>query len=61
LADLAAVLDAIDPDLALPPEALRWKRGHTDGPRPVRLPAGWLDLVDDPTPPAGAEVLISGG
>jgi nifR3 family TIM-barrel protein len=61
LADLAAVLDAIDAELALPPEARRWKRGHTDGPRPVRLPEGWLRLVDDPTPPAGAEVLVSGG
>jgi nifR3 family TIM-barrel protein len=59
--ELAAILDAVDPDLALPPEALRWKRGHTDGPRPVRLPEGWLKLVDDPTPPAGAEILISGG
>ena len=61
VAELAAVLDGIDPDLALPLEALRWKRGHTDGPRPVRLPDGWLKLVDDPTPPAGAEILISGG
>jgi nifR3 family TIM-barrel protein len=61
LAELAAVLDAIDPTLALPPEAVRWKRGHTDGPRPVRLPDGWLRLVDDPTPPAGADVLVSGG
>ncbi len=61
LAELAALLAAIDPDLPLPPEAVRWKRGHTDGPRPVRLPDGWLRLVDDPTPPAGAEILISGG
>jgi nifR3 family TIM-barrel protein len=61
LAGLAAVLDGTDPDLALPPEAVRWKRGHTDGPRPVRLPEGWLRLVDDPTPPAGAEILVSGG
>jgi nifR3 family TIM-barrel protein len=61
LAGLAAVLDGIDAGLALPPEARRWKRGHTDGPRPVRLPQGWLGLVDDPTPPAGAEVLVSGG
>jgi nifR3 family TIM-barrel protein len=59
--DLAAVLAGIDPTLPLPPEALRWKRGHTDGPRPVRLPDGWLRLVDDPTPPVGAEILISGG
>ena len=61
LAELGSVLDALDPTLPLPPEALRWKRGHTDGPRPVRLPDGWLRLVDDPTPPAGAEVLVSGG
>jgi hypothetical protein len=36
-------------------------RGHTDGPHPVTLPDGWLDLVDDPTPPPGAELLVSGG
>jgi nifR3 family TIM-barrel protein len=61
VAELAAILESIDADLALPPEAVRWRRGHTDGPRPVRLPDGWLRLVDDPTPPAGAEILISGG
>src|SRR5688572_6868100 len=61
LAELATILDGVDPSLTLPSEALRWKRGHTDGPRPVRLPDGWLRLVDDPTPPAGAEILISGG
>jgi nifR3 family TIM-barrel protein len=61
LPELGAVLDRIDPGLALPPEAVRMRRGHTDGPRPVRLPDGWLRLVDDPTPPAGAEILISGG
>jgi nifR3 family TIM-barrel protein len=61
LAQLAEILESIDPELPLPPEALRWKRGHTDGPRPVRLPDGWLRLIDDPTPPAGAEILISGG
>ena len=27
----------------------------------VTLPDGWLDLVDDPTPPAGADLLHSGG
>ena len=41
LAELAAVLDRIDPELPLPSEAVRWRRGHTDGPRPVRLPDGW--------------------
>ena len=61
VAELDGVLGGIDADLALPPEAVRMRRGHTDGPRPVRLPDGWLRLVDDPTPPAGAEILISGG
>jgi tRNA-dihydrouridine synthase len=61
VAELAGVLDGIDSDLPLPPEAVRMRRGHTDGPRPVRLPDGWLRLVDDPTPPVGAEILISGG
>jgi len=61
LGELASVLDAVDPTLTLPAEAVRWKRGHTDGPRPVRLPDGWLRLADDPTPPAGAEILVSGG
>ena len=61
LAELAAVLRSVDPELPLPLEAVRMKRGHTDGPRPVRLPDGWLRLVDDPTPPAGAEILVSGG
>jgi nifR3 family TIM-barrel protein len=60
-AQLAEILERIDPTLPLPPEALRWRRGHTDGPRPVRLPDGWLRLIDDPTPPAGAEISISGG
>jgi len=61
VAELREVLDGIDPTLELPDEARRLRRGHTDGPRPVALPEGWLDLVDDPTPPAGAELLVSGG
>jgi nifR3 family TIM-barrel protein len=61
LTELAEILGRIDPALALPPEAVRMRRGHTDGPRPVRLPHGWLGLIDDPTPPTGAEILISGG
>jgi tRNA-dihydrouridine synthase len=61
LADLDAVLADTDPDVELPLEARRLRRGHTDGPRPVHVPDGWLDLVDDPTPPEGAEILVSGG
>ena len=61
LADLQAVVDELDPSLELAPNALRAARGHTNGPRPVHLPEGWLDLVDDPTPPVGAELTMSGG
>jgi nifR3 family TIM-barrel protein len=55
------LLDGLDPALHFPTEALRIARGHTNGPKPVHLPAGWLDRVDDPTPPDGGDVLVSGG
>ena len=61
LADLDAVIDRLDPIAEIRENALRAARGHTNGPRPVHLPEGWLDLVDDPTPPAGAEIAGSGG
>ncbi len=61
MAELDAVLGDLDPDVTLRDNALRAARGHTQGPRTVHLPEGWLDLVDDPTPPEGAEVLVSGG
>jgi hypothetical protein len=61
LAELDRMLDELDPTLAFPLHALRVPRGHTNGPRPVALPAGWFDSVDDPTPPLGAELLVSGG
>lgn len=65
LADLDAVLAevvaALGPHTPFPPEAHRMVRGHSNGPRPVALPEGWLDDPEDPTPPAGAELLVSGG
>jgi len=61
LAELHRLLDELDGTLAFPVEALRIARGHTNGPRPVRLPAGWLDDVDDLTPPVGGDLLVSGG
>ena len=61
LGELDAHLDDLDPSEPFPESARRTKRGHTNGPRPVHLPAGWLDTVDDPTPPEGADVLVSGG
>ena len=61
LAEVDSLLDGLDPSLAFPPEAMRMARGHTNGPRPVQLPAGWLDDVDDPTPPGRRRLLVSGG
>jgi hypothetical protein len=61
LDELRSVLADLDREQELPDGARRLKRGHTDGPRPVHLPDGWFDLADDPTPPVGAEVLVSGG
>ncbi len=59
--ELTRVLDRLDGAVPFPPGASRMARGHTNGPRPVHLPAGWLDSVDDPTPPEGGEELVSGG
>lgn len=58
---LAAELSGLEPGLTRPVEWGRWPRGHTDGPRPVALPDRWLDTRDDPAPPVGADLLVSGG
>ncbi|MBI2708181.1 MAG: tRNA dihydrouridine synthase DusB [Actinobacteria bacterium] len=62
---LHALVDELGADLPSPPGAGRLVRGHTAGPRPVALPAGWLARADDPTPlppEAHSEVhAISGG
>jgi nifR3 family TIM-barrel protein len=60
-AEFDTLLAQLDPDLALPDEARRIPRGHTNGPIAVALPPGWLDNLDDPTPPQGADALVSGG
>ncbi len=54
-------LAGLDPLAPFPEEARRIARGHTNGPKPVRLPPGWLEQADDATPPAGGDVLVSGG
>jgi nifR3 family TIM-barrel protein len=61
LSEVGSRLDGLDPDCPFPPEAMRMARGHTNGPRPVHLPVGWLEAVDDPAPPVGGDVLVSGG
>ncbi|HVV38667.1 MAG TPA: tRNA dihydrouridine synthase DusB [Acidimicrobiales bacterium] len=61
LAELDAMLDALDGSLLPHPDAARAKRGHTQGPRPVSLPYGWIDSAESTEVPAGAELLVSGG
>lgn len=61
LAELEDRLAAMDPALTRTEEAARLPRGHTDGPRPIALPDRWLETRDDPSPPAGADLVVSGG
>jgi nifR3 family TIM-barrel protein len=60
-AELDGLLERLDREVPLPDAARRLPRGHTDGPRPVALPDGWLDHPDDPRPPAHADLAVSGG
>jgi tRNA-dihydrouridine synthase len=57
LADLLARI----PDQPYPVAVLGAPRGRTSPPRPVALPEGWLADRDDPRPPSGAELEVSGG
>jgi nifR3 family TIM-barrel protein len=59
--ELRRHIEDLDPTIALPEGGRRLARGHTNGPRPVALPHGWLDRLDDPTPPEGADSWTSGG
>jgi nifR3 family TIM-barrel protein len=61
LAELDGLLDELDPAVTLRPGDEHLPRGHLQGPRPVTLPEHWLDTIDDPTPPSGADVYASGG
>jgi hypothetical protein len=61
LAELRDLLDSLDPEIPLPEGARRMARGHSDGPRPVALPDRWLETRDDPAPPVGADLFVSGG
>lgn len=59
---LRAALATLDPTERFPPSAMRVPRGKTAGTQRVALPPGYLDDLDDDTPPcAAAAEAISGG
>jgi nifR3 family TIM-barrel protein len=62
LTELEQVLCELDRDEPFPPSCMRVPRGKTAGTQKVSLPAGYLDNLDDATPPgADAEDPFSGG
>ncbi len=62
LAELREVLGALDRSLPFPPEAMRVARGKTGGTQRVALPEGYLNDLEDATPPSAlAETAESGG
>jgi tRNA-dihydrouridine synthase len=60
LSELEARLAGVPRDMPFPPEAMRVQRGKTGGTQKVALPEGYLDRLDDDTPPE-AEDADSGG
>ncbi len=61
-AELRSILDSLDPNLSQLPGHAGSPRGHQHGPKPVTLPAGFLDHADDLSPlSSGADALVSGG
>jgi nifR3 family TIM-barrel protein len=60
LEDLVRSIAGLPRDEAFPPSAMRVPRGKASGMQKVSLPDGYLDDLDDATPPE-AEDLVSGG
>jgi hypothetical protein len=62
LAELDDLIASVDPNLCVVPGGERIRRGHTNGPIRVSLPAHYLDDLDDITPPDDNDVVaLSGG
>jgi len=61
-AELVSIVEELDPTMTVVPGGERLARGHTNGPIRVVLPHGYLDDLDDLTPPDDADVVaLSGG
>lgn len=62
VAELAAIIVKLDPDLELVPGGERIARGHSNGPIRVALPTGYLEDLDSCEIPDDDEVMaLSGG
>ena len=61
LDELAGVLSDIDRDEAYPENAHLFRRGKRQGTQKVVLPEGYLDDLDDDTPPEDDGEAFSGG
>jgi nifR3 family TIM-barrel protein len=62
LSELADLLGELDPGEPFPASCMRVPRGKTGGTQRVALPDGYLETLDDATPPpADAEDELSGG
>ncbi len=62
LEQFEALLDELDPTVALPPESVGLPRGHQHGPRAVTVPEGFWDDRDSPALlGVGADSYTSGG
>ena len=60
--ELEDMIAALDPTTRIVEGGERIRRGHTNGPIRVALPAGYLDHLDDLTVPDDADVMaLSGG
>lgn len=59
--ELQGLVDQLDPDIPFPAEAHHMVRGHSHGPRPVRLPQGFLDNRHSGALTEDAAIPVSGG
>ena len=59
--ELVELVGRLDPDIAFPEAAHRMVRGHSHGPRAVRLPHGFLADREGTHLARGAEQVVSGG
>lgn len=61
IAEVDELVSRLDPDEPFPEEANRMVRGHSGGPRRVKLPEGYLDSRETEGLEREAELVVSGG